>query len=649
MAFSYGFYNSYNGDRKYNPEQISAIFDGIIKDGVFDSIGELFATVPGDGLQVIVKSGKAWFDHTWAVNDSWYPINLEAGDVTRDRIDAVVLETDHTQENRKSSLKIVTGNPSALPSKPLLAKTELINQHPLAYVTVRANAIQITSSDIEICVGFESKGCPYVTGILETASIDSLFGAWAEQFQNFLNTKEQNYEEFLEQAQLSVNNWIADTQNRFQAWWDIVLDTLDTDTAAKLQQQILDNKADADKKIGTALDFTTTNLSSEVSTLKTKTTNLESNKQNKITSIGVLKGLGNGNIGVASRGVDYDTSGATTWKYIVITETQDVKIPSNIINPCHVMMMGGGGSGTALRAYYATGAGGGSGYFIDADVNVTPGSTVKVTIGAGGKGVSAARDSSNPGSNGTKPWANGNDGGDTKFGSYLTAKGGKGGYFSDTSNDSNVGSSAVGGSGAAGGNGMKRGGDGATFGGGCPNGNGGNYGGGTGTGKGGLYGKNGGESGYVTGPISYFFRMLWPFFPYIKTSKWNGDSIADKNGGYYSYGGAAGGGYFANGGVSDYYSGYYSYGGSGGIGINASIDGNLWKMDEGYVPGGGGMTIPHYDYIGSNNTWSVMYITHYGYGGSAHSSRYSNANPNSGSGSSGVCVLFYRTSSDNIA
>ena len=34
MAFTCGFFNSENGDRKYNAEQMSAIFDGIIADGV---------------------------------------------------------------------------------------------------------------------------------------------------------------------------------------------------------------------------------------------------------------------------------------------------------------------------------------------------------------------------------------------------------------------------------------------------------------------------------------------------------------------------------------------------------------------------------------------------------------------------------------
>ena len=39
MALTYGFYNSLNGDRKYNAMDISRLFDGLIKDGVFMSIG----------------------------------------------------------------------------------------------------------------------------------------------------------------------------------------------------------------------------------------------------------------------------------------------------------------------------------------------------------------------------------------------------------------------------------------------------------------------------------------------------------------------------------------------------------------------------------------------------------------------------------
>ena len=39
MSVTYGFYNSINGDRKYNALEMSSIFDGIIVDGVYMSIG----------------------------------------------------------------------------------------------------------------------------------------------------------------------------------------------------------------------------------------------------------------------------------------------------------------------------------------------------------------------------------------------------------------------------------------------------------------------------------------------------------------------------------------------------------------------------------------------------------------------------------
>ena len=34
MSVTYGFYNSLNGDRRYDANQMSAIFDGLIIDGV---------------------------------------------------------------------------------------------------------------------------------------------------------------------------------------------------------------------------------------------------------------------------------------------------------------------------------------------------------------------------------------------------------------------------------------------------------------------------------------------------------------------------------------------------------------------------------------------------------------------------------------
>lgn len=190
MAFTCGFFNSENGDRKYNAEQMSAIFDGIIADGVFTTIGDHMAVTPGTGMQVLVGAGKAWFDHTWNVNDAAYPLAIAASDVTLSRIDAIVLETNHSDSVRLNKLRVVQGTVASTPVKPTLTNSEKVHQHPLAWVTVAPGATKIAASAIENAVG--TSACPFVTGIIATTAIDDLFNQWNGEFDEwFDNLKAQ--------------------------------------------------------------------------------------------------------------------------------------------------------------------------------------------------------------------------------------------------------------------------------------------------------------------------------------------------------------------------------------------------------------------------------------------------------------------------
>lgn len=103
MSVTYGFYNSLNGDRKYNAEQVSSLFDGLIIDGVFASVGTAFAVKATTGITVNVGIGKAWFNHTWTLNDSILPLEAPEAEVLLDRIDAVVLEVDATESVRATA------------------------------------------------------------------------------------------------------------------------------------------------------------------------------------------------------------------------------------------------------------------------------------------------------------------------------------------------------------------------------------------------------------------------------------------------------------------------------------------------------------------------------------------------------------------
>ena len=216
MSVTYGFYNSLNGDRKYNAEQISSIFDGLIVDGVFASIGTAFAVEAAGGLTINVGIGRAWFNHTWTLNDSILPLTAPESEVLLDRIDAVVLEVNSMESVRKNSIKIVAGTPSSEPVRPTLENEVNVHQYPLAYIYRKFGSTVITQADITNMVGTEST--PFVTGIIQTISLDELLGQWQAQLDQFVANEEADFSEWREQKRIEFDNWQAAQENSFNNW-----------------------------------------------------------------------------------------------------------------------------------------------------------------------------------------------------------------------------------------------------------------------------------------------------------------------------------------------------------------------------------------------------------------------------------------------
>ena len=254
MSVSSGFFNSLNGDRKYNAAQMSAIFDGLIIDGVFASIGTAFAVKAAGGLTVNVGVGKAWFDRTWTVNDSILPMTAPEAEVLLDRIDAVVLEVNGMESVRENTIKFVKGNPSSAPSRPTLTNEGNVHQYPLCYIYRKYGTAVINQADITPMVGTEST--PFVTGILQTISLDELLGKWQDELDRFTDARSQEVDDWiaqeesdfttwfdkmkadLQQEQNVLDQWIASEQADFLAWYNQMKDQLSGDVAGNLQLEI---------------------------------------------------------------------------------------------------------------------------------------------------------------------------------------------------------------------------------------------------------------------------------------------------------------------------------------------------------------------------------------------------------------------------
>lgn len=189
MAVTSGFYNSVSGDRKYNALQMSSIFDGIIEDGVYSTIGDHFSVTAGTENTIIVGTGRAWFNHTWTLNDADYPVTLEPSEVVLNRYDAIVIEVNGSNAVRGNSIKVIKGTPGSSPSKPSLAKGDNnIWQHPLAYVYVPAGSSSISQSNIEYVVG--KSECPFVVAAVQSVNIDALVAQWQDEFDTWFDNLE---------------------------------------------------------------------------------------------------------------------------------------------------------------------------------------------------------------------------------------------------------------------------------------------------------------------------------------------------------------------------------------------------------------------------------------------------------------------------
>lgn len=162
---TYGFFNSVNGDRKYNAETMSDMFKGLISDGIYKSVGNSFVVGATSGLTLSVGSGRAVVSERWVENDAAITIALNAAHVTLNRYTAIVLRRDLT--NRQITLEMIDGTPAASPAKPSIVRTDTLYDICLAYVYVGAGVNQITAQNIEDARG-DADVCGYVHMLVST-------------------------------------------------------------------------------------------------------------------------------------------------------------------------------------------------------------------------------------------------------------------------------------------------------------------------------------------------------------------------------------------------------------------------------------------------------------------------------------------------
>ena len=146
-----------------------------------------------EAMIINVGIGRAWFNHTWTLNDALLPLVVPQSEILLNRYDAVVLEVDSREAVRANDIKIIKGTPASNPMKPTMVKTNDRWQYPLAYIYVGAGVTSIRQANITNCVG--TSECPFVTAPLDKVEIDDLIAQWQDQWKEFYEKQTTDMEE----------------------------------------------------------------------------------------------------------------------------------------------------------------------------------------------------------------------------------------------------------------------------------------------------------------------------------------------------------------------------------------------------------------------------------------------------------------------
>lgn len=208
MPVTSGFFNSKNGDRTYNTEQISRYFDKLIGSGVIPVPGNALQVMSANnGMNIQIMAGRGFVDCHWLDNSTIHTMTLDPADVVLSRIDAVVMRLDTSEAVRNLTIEIKKGTYSNTPTAPEMTRNEYVREYCLAHISVPKMTEVVTQSLITDTRA-NSNICGWVVALIDTVDTSSLFLQWQDAYATYYDTMTSLFEE-----------WFTNKQNDFAAWF----------------------------------------------------------------------------------------------------------------------------------------------------------------------------------------------------------------------------------------------------------------------------------------------------------------------------------------------------------------------------------------------------------------------------------------------
>lgn len=205
MATSYGFFNSVSGDRLYNADDVNSFLEGLVSDGIYANVDDMFVVTSGTGMSVKVAAGKASIAHHWFKSDAIETLEIGSAHAVLQRYDVVAIRLNYS--TREIGFTVIQGTPATSPQVPTIRRDSEFFDLALAYVLVGAGVTTISQSVITD-VRLNAAVCGIVTGIidqLDTSTFMLQLQAWMDAEKTAFETWFATLTE-----QLEVNTYIAE-------------------------------------------------------------------------------------------------------------------------------------------------------------------------------------------------------------------------------------------------------------------------------------------------------------------------------------------------------------------------------------------------------------------------------------------------------
>ena len=231
------FFESVNGDRRYKVVELVAYLRPFFSDGVFPN--------PSTGLQVMetaekdmfvtVKVGDAWINGRMYRNLDDKRIRLDPSDSATTRIDRIVVGCNY--KDRVITSYVKKGTPASSASAPELTRNDTLYEISLAEITIAPGAVGITQSAIKDTRLDQSK-CGIVTGLVETVDTQTLYNQLETWRQEFMQEKDTQMANWIATFQKNMNSWKDTEQQAFVDWFNSIKGQLSGDIAANLTSRV---------------------------------------------------------------------------------------------------------------------------------------------------------------------------------------------------------------------------------------------------------------------------------------------------------------------------------------------------------------------------------------------------------------------------